>query len=144
MKRLILRIMPIAAAGVFGFVVGLIYENGRTVPRETVQRAEAHKCVGGRLLMSDVIETKGWSVFNLGEDISQLEWTSSEEESPITLYCVRRTWKEKKPRVSGVTVEGNRVTWTDGLHDFDLTISPPREPDAEPSDGAESRQRPAE
>jgi len=138
MKQRILRALALAVTGVIGIIAGRVYENGRTVPRATVKRSESHTFLGGELLISDVVETKGWAIVNFGEDFSQLEWTRGESQSPVTLYRVRRSFKEHEPCVSGLVVEDHGATWTDGLYDFELAITP-RHPAAEPRNAADSR-----
>lgn len=43
---------------------------------------------------------------------------------PITVYKAKRVFQESYPSVENVSTERNRILWSDGISEYQLTVEP--------------------
>lgn len=71
---------------------------------------------------------------------SSIEWRT--DGLPVTIYKARRAFQEDYPIVRDVRVDGNGVTWADGMNKYSLKIEAmkrKRESESEPAPPANPR-----
>jgi hypothetical protein len=118
MKKLTILILVFAV----GCTIGAAVQHLRAGYWYKVHESESFPFPGGEVTLSHATESVGmpW-FFDTGISVISV---ATKYRWPIAVYKAKRIFQESCPLARDVKVDGNQITWRDGINTYHLTVDP--------------------